>query len=161
MQDLHEDLRNTQFRHQERRPGAMSYADGLRMMQGMMSEGWPADVKDTLRAHGTPLSKRQARNWADVGNGQVFPVETVRPWPEVTSLIFAYACCHYLEASGFTLTHATAFPVQRCIGWLIIFTQGVSYDQCTVPAQLSHSAPSTSPPTPPSFFTPPPSPVPP
>ena len=142
MQDLNEDLRNTQVRRQERRHGAMSYADGLRMMQGVMSEQWPADVEDTLRAHGIPLLERQARNWVDVGNGQVFPVETIRPWSEVTSLIFAYACCHYLEACGFTLTHAIAFPVQRCIGWLIIFTQGVSYDQCTVHAQLSHSAPS-------------------
>ena len=93
----------------------MSYANGLRMMQGMMSERWPADVEDTLRAHGIPLLQRQARNWVDVGNGQVFPVETVRPWSEVTSLIFAYACCHYLEASGFTLTYAIAFPVQH---WL-------------------------------------------
>lgn len=80
--DLKEDLRNTQFRRQERRHGAMSYANGLRMMQGMMSERWPADVEDTLRAHGIPLLQRQARNWVDVGNGQVFPVETVRPWSE-------------------------------------------------------------------------------
>ena len=116
MQDLHEDLKNTQFRHQERWPGAMSCADGLRMMQGMMSERWPADVEDTLRAHGIPLPEPRARNWADVGNGQVYPVETVRPWSEVTTHL--RICLLSLPCSIWFHTHAChCFPCSA-LHWL-------------------------------------------